>query len=47
MEINYILTETQMEDICKAFGKNPSNLEDWEVCELLDKIIDEYVSTEH
>ena len=41
MEIRYILTEAQIKDICKCFGKE--NLEDWEVAELLDRIIDEYL----
>lgn len=37
---NFIFTEEQQEVVCKHFGKNKEELEFWEVCELLDKIID-------
>lgn len=43
--INFILTEEQIEMICKTVGKKPSEMEEYEICELLDKIIDDYVIT--
>lgn len=39
-EINYILTREQAEDICKHYGQDVSKLEDYEICELLDLLID-------
>lgn len=40
MEMNFILTKGQKEMICEVFGKNASDCEDWEIGEMLDKIID-------
>lgn len=37
---NFVLTEDQKDTICRHFGKNREDLEDWEISELLDKIID-------
>ena len=37
---NYIITDAQKEIICRHFGKNHKKLEDWEIAELLDRIID-------
>lgn len=36
----FILTEDQKETICKHFEKDRNDLEDWEIAELLDKVID-------
>lgn len=36
----FIFTEEQQEVVCKHFGKEKSELEFWEVCELLDRVID-------
>lgn len=44
MEDNTILfriTLEQANDLCKHFGKNIAELEEYEICELLDKLIDE------
>ena len=41
--INFIITYEQAEDICKYFNKDINQLEDWEVEELLDKLIDDAV----
>lgn len=41
--INFILTREQAEDICKYYKKNINEMEDWEICELLDKLIDDCV----
>lgn len=38
---NFILTREQAEDICKHYGKNINELQEWEICELVDKIIDD------
>ena len=43
-EINYTITEAQAKDICNHFGKDADTMENWEVCELLDKVIDNYLS---
>lgn len=40
-DINFTLTYEQAMDICEHFGKNIDELEDWEICELLDRLIDE------
>lgn len=39
--ITFLLTYEQATSICEKFGKNIDDLEEYEVCELLDKIIDE------
>lgn len=39
--VNYNITEDQAEKICKHFGKELKDLEEYEVCEYLDRIIDE------
>lgn len=39
--INYHITREQAEIICKHFNKNMNDLEEYEICELLDEIIDE------
>lgn len=40
MENKYIFTEDQQETVCRHFGKEKNDLEFWEICELLDRIID-------
>lgn len=40
MDITFTFTATQMEKVAKHFGKDIKDLEDFEVCELLDNIID-------
>ena len=39
-KINYILTEEQARDICAYFHKDYEKMEDYEICELLDELID-------
>ena len=39
--INFHITQEQAEIICEHFNKNLNGLEEYEVCELLDQIIDE------
>ena len=39
--ITFVLTPEQAEDICKHFGENINELEEYEICELLDRLIDE------
>lgn len=39
--MTFHLTLDQAEKVCKHFGKELSTLEEYEVAELLDKIIDE------
>ena len=41
--IQFIFTEEQQEIICGHFNKDKDKLEDWEICELLDKVIDNLV----
>lgn len=38
--ITYYITEPQKEAIAELFGKDVNKLEDYEVCEMFDKIID-------
>ena len=42
-ELNFILTADQIETLCKHFGKERKDLQDYEICELLDKVIDNLV----
>lgn len=44
--ILYHLTEEQAELLCKAFNKNLKDLEEYEVCDLLDRYIDKLVESE-
>ena len=39
--IKFNLTYEQAKDICEHYGKDISKMEEWEVCELLDQLIDE------
>ena len=39
--INFLLTYEQAKDICEHYGEDISNMEEWEVCELLDRLIDD------
>lgn len=41
--IMFTLTQEQAKDICKYYGKNADELEEWEVGELLDRLIDETI----
>lgn len=41
--IDFVITPDQAETICKHFGKSVDELEEWEVSELLDRLIDEVV----
>lgn len=41
--INFILDYEQAKNICEYYGKDYLYLEDWEICELLDRLIDETV----
>lgn len=40
-DINFILTKETAEDICTHYGVDINDMDDWEVCELLDRLIDE------
>lgn len=39
--INFILTYEQALDICKHYGEDIAQMEEFEVCELVDRLIDE------
>ena len=39
--INFILTYELAEDICKHYGEDFAQMEEWEICELVDRLIDE------
>lgn len=39
--ISFPLTEDQAAKVCKHYGKDINDLQEYEICELLDKIIDE------
>lgn len=41
--IIFALTQEQAEDICKHYGKNIAELEEFEIGELLDRLIDETI----
>lgn len=38
--INYHITEDQAKAICAHFNKNFEDMEEYDICELLDEIID-------
>lgn len=40
MDMNFILTEEQQKMVCEIFGKNVNDCEEYEIGEMLDKIID-------
>ena len=40
-DINYMLTYEMAKDICEHYDVDISEAEDWEICELLDRLIDE------
>ncbi len=42
-DYKFILTNDQKETICRRFGVDINEVEDWQVAELLDKIIDDLV----
>lgn len=42
--ILYHITEDQAELLCNHYNKNISELEDYEICELLDKFISDNLS---
>ena len=39
--IYFIISDEQAKDICEHYGKNREDLEDYEVEELLDRLIDD------
>lgn len=39
--INFILTYEQAKDICEHYGEDISQMEEWEICELVDRLIDD------
>lgn len=41
--IHFILTREQAEDICKHYDYDIDTLEDFEICELLDRLIDDHL----
>ena len=38
------LTKEQAEDLCKAVGKDIREMEEYEICELVDRAIDDFIS---
>lgn len=38
--LGYVLTEDQAIKICKHFNKDINSLKNYEICELLDQLID-------
>ena len=38
---NFIFTEDQQEAVCRHFGHERNELDDWQIAELLDRLIDE------
>ena len=42
-QITFIITREQAEDICKYYGVNINEVEDWQIEELLDRLIDETI----
>lgn len=45
MEISVILTNEQIKDICNFFSIDMDNIEEYEIGEIVDKIIDDYLCT--
>lgn len=41
--INYILTTETAKEICEYYGKNIAELDEWEIGELVDRFIDEFL----
>ena len=41
--IEFIISEDQANDICRFYGKEREDIEDYEVAELLDRLIDERI----
>lgn len=39
--LEFVITEDQAEKICNHFGKNRNEVTDFEVSELLDRVIDD------
>jgi hypothetical protein len=39
--INYTLIHETAKDICEHYNVDIVNLEEWEICELVDRFIDE------
>ena len=40
-DIKYTLIADTAKEICAKYGEDITRLEDWQVCELLDRLIDE------
>lgn len=41
--IEFILTPEQAKDICKHYGANYEEMQNWEIAELLDRLIDDAI----
>jgi hypothetical protein len=39
--INFILTYEQAKDICEHYGEDITQMEEFEICELVDRLIDD------
>ena len=39
-ETKFIFTREQQEVVCEHFGEDINKMEFWEICELLDRVID-------
>lgn len=42
-DLQFIFTYSQQVIVCEHFGKNINDLQDWQIQELLDRLIDEAV----
>lgn len=42
-DYQFILTREQQETICTHFGVDINEVEDWQIAELLDKVIDDLI----
>lgn len=41
--INFVLTREQAKDICEYYHKDITSMDDWEIEELLDRLIDDFL----
>ena len=39
--IDFVITYEQAKDICEHYGMDVSTMENWEISELLDRLIDD------
>lgn len=41
--ISFILTYEQAKDICEHYNENIAEMEEWEIGELVDRLIDDFL----